>query len=248
MICEDKKTNDNWKQISPATICCRLFCPPLHLIPVWLNSPFPIITKKLSKIFSNTERRKLCSVRNGSSVSTAVNERGEGLRVPLSLYERTFFSVLHFHFMTTFQTRRKRRRVFPFPNNHRRPSKVLTTLILTFFSTFSIRPSIFFFLFLQRLSSLFFYFFCMALHSLTSSLPDRSRMPPVSVSESDNSTLRYECDETFSRTSIVRNFISRGVKMRISAREACVKPHLRTRSDIKIFIDWGMDSWDIFCH
>ena len=39
--------------------------------------------------------------------------------------------------------------------------------------------------------------------------------------------------KTFFRTSIVRNFISRGVKMRISAREACVKPHLRTRSDIK---------------
>ena len=28
----------------------RWFCPPLHLIPVWLNSPFPILTKKLSKI------------------------------------------------------------------------------------------------------------------------------------------------------------------------------------------------------
>ena len=40
--------------------------------------------------------------------------------------------------------------------------------------------------------------------------------------------------KTFFRTSIVRNFISRGVKMRISAREACVKPHLRTRSDIKL--------------
>ena len=39
--------------------------------------------------------------------------------------------------------------------------------------------------------------------------------------------------KTFFRTSIVRNFISRGVKMRISAREACVKPRLRTRSDIK---------------
>ena len=38
--------------------------------------------------------------------------------------------------------------------------------------------------------------------------------------------------KTFFRTSIVRNFISRGVKMRIFAREACVKPHLRTRSDI----------------
>ena len=41
--------------------------------------------------------------------------------------------------------------------------------------------------------------------------------------------------KTFFRTSIVRNFISRGVKMRISAREACVKPHLRTQSDRKIF-------------
>ena len=42
--------------------------------------------------------------------------------------------------------------------------------------------------------------------------------------------------KTFFRTSIVRNFISRGVKMRIYAglREACVKPHLRTRSDINI--------------
>ena len=39
--------------------------------------------------------------------------------------------------------------------------------------------------------------------------------------------------KTFFRTSIVRNFISRGVKMWISAREACVKPHLRTPSDIK---------------
>ena len=65
-------------------------------------------------------------------------------RVPLSLYERTFFSVLHFHFMSAFQTRPKRRRGFPFPNNHRRPSKVLTTLLLTLFTIVSIRPSIFF--------------------------------------------------------------------------------------------------------
>ena len=85
MICEDKKTNDN----SPATICCQWFCPPLHLISVWLNSPFPIITKKFSKIFLNAERRKLCSVRNGSSVSsvsTAVNERGEGTVVAVRAY------------------------------------------------------------------------------------------------------------------------------------------------------------------
>ena len=45
--------------------------------------------------------------------------------------------------------------------------------------------------------------------------------------------------KTFFRTSIVRNFILRGVKMRISAREACVKPHLRTRSDIKL-ISFGI--------
>ena len=36
--------------------------------------------------FSNTERRKLCSVRNGSSVSTAVNERGEGIVVAVRAY------------------------------------------------------------------------------------------------------------------------------------------------------------------
>ena len=41
--------------------------------------------------------------------------------------------------------------------------------------------------------------------------------------------------KTFVRTSIVRNFILRGVKMRIFAREACVEPHLRTRSDINTF-------------
>ena len=48
--------------------------------------PFLIITKKSSKIFSNTERRELCSVRNGSSVSTAVNERGEGTVVAVRVY------------------------------------------------------------------------------------------------------------------------------------------------------------------
>ena len=48
--------------------------------------------------------------------------------------------------------------------------------------------------------------------------------------------------KTFVRTSIVRNFISRGVKIRISAREACVKPHLRTRSDKKVIFK------DFFTH
>ena len=45
---------------------------------------------------------KFCSVRNGSSVNTAVNERGEGTVVAVysDVYERTFVAVLHFHFMT----------------------------------------------------------------------------------------------------------------------------------------------------
>ena len=101
-------------------------------------------------------------------VQRSVLQWTRGKRVPLSLYERTFFAVLHFHFMTAFQRRPKRRGVFLFPNNHRRPSKVffflflqrfsslffllsvydlafffiLTTPFLIFFSTFSIRPSI----------------------------------------------------------------------------------------------------------
>ena len=102
------------------------------------------------KKFPNIERRELCSVRNGSSVRTAVNERGEG----------TVVAVFHFHFMTAFQRRPKRRQVFPFPNNHRRPSKVFFSILtfLTFFSTFSIRPSIFFFYSYNPFSYFFFYF------------------------------------------------------------------------------------------
>ena len=57
-------------------------------------------------------------------VHRSVLQWTRGERVPLSLYERTVFVVLHFHFMTAFQRRPKMRRVFPFPNNHRRPSKV----------------------------------------------------------------------------------------------------------------------------
>ena len=53
-------------------------------------------------------------------------------------------------------------------------------------------------------------------------------------------------EKTFFRTSIVRNFISRGVKMRIFAREACVKPHLRTRSDIKDYIILNRDVNEIY--
>ena len=94
----------------------------------------------------------------------------------------------------------------------------------------------------------------------------RTRHTPMFLLLIRNSTLRYECDETFSdecelaaraegewynhtcqenvfRTSIVRNFISRGVKMRISAREACVKPHLCTRSDIKYIFKKSNKNW-----
>ena len=70
-------------------------------------------------------------------VNRSVLQWTRGERVPLSLYERTFAAVLHFHFMTAFHRRPKRRRFFPFPNNHRHPSKVFfsifTTLFLTFF-------------------------------------------------------------------------------------------------------------------
>ena len=122
-------------------------------------------------------------------IHRSVLQLTRGERVPLLLYERTFFSVLHFHFMTAFQTRPKRRRVFPFPNNHRRPSKVLTMFLLTFFPTFSIRPSIFFSCSYNAFPHFFFYFSYTAEHSPTSSRPDRSQMPPVSVSESDKKIL-----------------------------------------------------------
>ena len=59
------------------------------------------------------------------------------------------------------------------------------------------------------------------------------------VRVASSQTISRWIKETFFRTSIVRNFISRGVKMRISAREACVKPHLRTRSDINIFTTYS---------
>ena len=84
-------------------------------------------------------------------------KRGE--RVPLSLYELTFFAVLHFHFMTAFQRRPKRRRVFPFPNNHRRPGRVFFLFLQRFSSLFfilSVYGLAFFCIFLQRFSSLFF--------------------------------------------------------------------------------------------
>ena len=126
--------------ISPPTICCRWFCPHLHLIPVWLNSPFPIITKQLSKIFSNTERREVV-FRTQWFIGQYCSEReGRGYRcrctsAPLSLY---FISILWRLVMTAFHRWPKRKRFFPFLNNHRRPRKVLfcsifTTLFLTFF-------------------------------------------------------------------------------------------------------------------
>ena len=111
-------------------------CPPLHLTPVWLNSPFSIITKKLSKIFSNTERRKLCSVRNGSSISTAVIERGEG----------TVFAVREYLFRCT---------SFPFYDCIPKTTEKETGFSV---SKQSQAPEwgFFFFLLLQRFSSLFF--------------------------------------------------------------------------------------------
>ena len=153
----------------------------LHLTPVWLNSPFPIITQKLSKIFSSTERRKLCSVLDSSCVTTAVNERGEGTVIAGRAYLLRCTSFLFYDCIPN--TTEKRRRVFPFPNNHRRPSQILTTLLLTFFSTFYGLAK--FSYSCNAVPHFFFYFYYMALHSLVSLLPDRLRMPPFFVSESD---------------------------------------------------------------
>ena len=110
MICEDKETNDNCARarahthihtlapivagISPATTCWRWFYPPLRLIPVCLNSPFPMLTKQiLSHYFQALQILNdvmLYSVRYGSSISSQYcSEREE--RVPLSLY---FISIL----------------------------------------------------------------------------------------------------------------------------------------------------------
>ena len=167
--------------------------------------------------FLNIESRKVV-FRTQWFIGQYCSEReGRGYRcrctsVPLSLY---FISILWRLVMTAFHRRPKKRRFFPFPNNHR----------------------FFFFVFLQHISSLFFYFYYTAKHFLTFSMPNRSRKPPFFMSVSDNSTLRYECDETFSdecefaaraegewcnhtcqenvfRTNIVRNFISRGFRTR----------------------------------
>ena len=94
--------------------------------------------------FSNTERREVvfrtqwfigqyCSEREGREY------RCRCMSVPLSLY---FISILWRLVMTAFHKRPKRRRFFPFPSNHKRPSNVFVI-----------------FLFLQHISLLFFYFY-----------------------------------------------------------------------------------------
>ena len=98
--------------------------------------------------FSNSERREVafrtqwfigqyCSERQGRGY------RCRRTRVPLSLY---FISILWRLVMTAFHRRPKRRRFFPFPNNHLRPSKVLFFYFYNtfphFFSTSTTRPSI----------------------------------------------------------------------------------------------------------
>ena len=70
-------------------------------------------------------------------VHRSVLQWTRGARVPLSLYERTFVAVLHFHFMTACydcipQTPGKSKRFLTFPNNHRRQSKVLFFLFLLY--------------------------------------------------------------------------------------------------------------------
>ena len=108
-----------------------------------------------------------------------------GERVPLSLAERTFFAVPHFHFMTAFQTQPKKGdEFFRF--------QTITGAQVRFLQRFS---SLSFLLSVYGLAKFscscnafphfFFYFDYMALHSLVSLLPDRSWKPPFFVSESD---------------------------------------------------------------
>ena len=98
-----------------------------------------------------------CSCDPYAMVHRSILQWTKGERVPLSLY---FISILWRLVMTAFQRRPKSRRFIPFPNNHRRPSKVLFRPKRRRFFPFPNnhrRPSkILFFLLLQRISSLFF--------------------------------------------------------------------------------------------
>ena len=134
-----------------------------------------------------------------------------GERVPLSLAERTFFAVPHFHFMTAFQTQPKKgdgffrfqtitRAQFRFLQRFSSLSFLLSVDGLAKFS-YSCNAFPHFFFYFDYMAShylvsynafphFFFYFDYMALHSLVSLLPDRSRKPPFFVSESDKRYLK----------------------------------------------------------
>ena len=194
MICEDKKTNDNWKisGISPATICCRWFCPPLHLTPVWLNYPFPIITQKLSKIFSNTERRKLCSVRDRSWITTAVNVQGENTVVAGQAGRAYLLRCTSFPFYDCIpNTTEKGDGFFRFQTNtggqvlQRISSESSISFLLSVYGLAKFSYSC------NAFPHFVFYFDYMALHSLVSLLSDRSRKPPFFVAESNKCTLLF---------------------------------------------------------
>ena len=192
MIYKDKETNDNgthtrthactrahmhtharthtlahiFAGISPATTCWRWFCPPLRLIPVFLNSPFSILTKQiLSHYFYALQALnvvKMYSVRYGSSGSSQYcSERGG--RVPLSLYihwtrrEGTIVAVLYFYFMTLHSTDVK----VNFPGKHIR------------FLTLGVKVK--------------FFYFChyyYIVHFINFSMPNRPQKPPFAMSVS----------------------------------------------------------------
>ena len=97
-------------------MCCRWFCPPLRSIPVWLNSPFPILTKQLSRILFHyfklfkhwTSWSCILYAMVHRSVLQWTRWEGTVVAVHFSneerLTERTFVAVLHFHFMTLHST------------------------------------------------------------------------------------------------------------------------------------------------
>ena len=171
--------------------------------------------------FLNTERREVVFRTQWFIGQYCGKREGRGYHcrctsVPLSLY---FISILWRLVITAF---------------HRRPVKVDGSSFFQIITGAKVR--LFFFLFLQQ-GLAFPHFF--------STLTTRPSFCSLSQCPTGLESRRFSCQcrvivhydtSAMKRflTSIVRNFISRGVKMRISAREACVKPHLRTGSDIKL--------------
>ena len=138
------------------------------------------------------------------------------------LAERTFFAVLHFHFMTAFQTQ-------PQQGDGFFRFQTITGAQVRFLQRFS---SLSFLLSVYGLAKFsyscnaflhfFFYFYYMVLHSLVSLLPDRSRMPPFFVSESDKIAYVTRRSNDFYSCNIFPRFAQATNSTRVRTR--CLSP------------------------